>query len=113
MSPSYHAALVGLVALLGACAAVGPAQADVLVLEVGPQTVACTGEAPQRCLRVRRPGESEWTNFYDPIEGFTHEAGVRYRIEVERTRVPHPPADASSFRYRLLRVLEREAVSGG
>lgn len=94
--------------LLLACAPLGGPEQDVLVLEVAPHRVDCMGEAPQKCLRVRRENTQEWTNFFDPIEGFVHEDGVRYVLEVERQSVPNPPADGSSFRYRLIRVLERE-----
>jgi hypothetical protein len=62
---------------------------------------------------VRDPSETEWRNFYDAIEGFTHEAGYRYLIEVSRRPVADPPADGSSFTYRLLRILEREPGAEG
>jgi hypothetical protein len=95
------------VAPLGGCASALQPQA-VLTLEVAAHTVACTGEAPQRCLLVRREPTDEWSNFYDHIEGFVYEEGYRWRIEVERRRVPNPASDASSYAYRLLRVLSKE-----
>ena len=98
--------------LLAGCASSVSPDEEVIVLDVAAETVECRGEATQRCLRVRRSGEEAWTNFYDRIEGFTHEEGVRYRLEVIRRRVPAPPADGSSFRYTLLRVLEREPTGG-
>lgn len=94
--------------LLVGCGLRGPGAEEELTLEVAPQTVACSGEAPQRCLLVRRPGEDEWTRFYDPIAGFTHEEGFRYTIVVLRRRLEATPADASSFEYRLLRILSKE-----
>lgn len=105
-------ALVTVALIVSGCASSVSPDEDVLVLEVAPETVECTGEATGRCLQVRYSGSGEWTRFYDSIEGFTHEEGVRYRIEVLRRRVPDPPADGSSFRYRLLRVLEREPAGG-
>ena len=74
-------------------------------LEVAAQTVECVGEMRQQCLVVRRGDSTEWTWFYDPIEGFTHRPGVAQRILVERTIVERPLADGSRFRYRLIRVL--------
>jgi hypothetical protein len=97
--------------LIGCASSVSPEE-EVIVLDVAAETVECRGEATQRCLRVRRSGEEAWTNFYDRIEGFTHEDGVRYRLEVLQRRVPDPPADGSSFRYTLLRVLERVPTGG-
>lgn len=91
-----------------ACAPLGGPEQDVLTLEVGPHMVDCMGEAPRRCLRVRIENAREWTAFFDPIADFVHEEGFRFVIEVERQSVPNPPADGSSYRYRLIRILERE-----
>jgi hypothetical protein len=104
-----------LLALAGAPLACGfpGSGGEVVTLEVGPETVACVGEAEQRCLRVREPPESEWRNFYDTIEGFTHEEGWVYRLSVLRERVEHPLADASSFTWKLLEVLARERPGDG
>jgi hypothetical protein len=100
-------------AFSSACAqSVPPDETEGLVLEVGPEKVQCQGEASQLCLLVRESADGVWRHFYSPIEGFEHEEGFQYLIEVERTRIPNPPADASSFRYRLLRVLSKEAVIG-
>lgn len=95
--------------LAWACAPTAFEEAEeILVLEVAPETVECVGEAVERCLRVRRPPSKAWENFHGPIEGFEHDEGFRYLIEVGRRRVPDPPADASSLAYRLVRILERE-----
>lgn len=96
-----------------ACGTRHPSAAEVLTLEVGPHMVDCTGEAPRRCLLVRRESEQSWTYFYDTIEGFAHEDGFRYRLEVDRQRVANPPQDGSSYRYRLLRVIVRERAEAG
>jgi hypothetical protein len=85
---------------------------EVVTLEVGPETVECVGEAVQRCLRVREHPGDAWRNFYDPIQGFTHEEGFLYRLSVLRERVSDPVADQSSFSWRLLRVLSKEPVEG-
>lgn len=109
--PSSLLVLAALLLASAGCAAPPAplaAAGDVVTLEVGPNRVDCTGEAPQRCLLVREPPAREWSRFYDEIDGFTHEEGFRYRIEVERTRRERPPADASAFTWRLLRVVSRE-----
>ncbi len=85
-----------------------PGQAGRLTFEVGPARVPCTGEARTRCLRVRVPPDTAWRLFYDSIEGFTFEEGYRWRLDVERRSVPNPPADGSSYRYRLVRVVSNE-----
>lgn len=90
-----------------ACASDPRLDGEVLVLEVAADRAPCVGEAVRECLLVRRPDEAEWGLFYDAIEGFEHEPGYRYRIEVERRIVPDPPADGSSYAYRLLRMVSR------
>lgn len=74
----------------------------------------CTaGVMPTTCLQVQRNEfkEGGWQQFYSPIEGFEFETGYRYKLEVEETRLPagQVPADGSSIRYRLIRVLEKTA----
>jgi hypothetical protein len=84
------------------------AEAERLTLEVGPRRVPCTGEARTRCLQVRVLPDTMWQMFYRTIDGFEFEEGFRWRLEVERGRVPNPPADASSLSYRLVRVISKE-----
>jgi hypothetical protein len=82
-----------------------------LLLEIDSETSTCTGVGKQECMKVRAPGEEEWRLFYGSIEGFVFEPGFRSVVEVERTRVENPPADASSLRYRLVEVVSREPAS--
>jgi len=91
-----------------ACTSAVTVNETILVYEVAAETVTCQGEAVQQCLQVRAPGTDAWLLFYDPIEGFQHEDGVSYTLEVARRNVPNPPADGSSFAYRLLRVIDRD-----
>ncbi len=108
--------LRGLVVALGvmACAAHAPSDTTAtngavrVTLEVDAHRVPCTGEARTQCLRVRFLPDTMWKRFYDPIEGFAYEEGYRWRLDVERRRVPNPPADGSSLAYRLLRVISKE-----
>lgn len=70
----------------------------------------CIGVAPMKCMQVRgQPGES-WSLFYQQIEGFTFEPGYRYQLEVTKERLTDVPADASSLRYRLVKVVSKQAV---
>lgn len=99
--------------LMAGCARPAPSQPeDLLVLEVAPETVPCVGEAPGRCLRIREPGAENWLTFHGVIQGFRHEDGVGYTLEVTRRRVPNPPADGSGVEYRLARILERRSGGG-
>ena len=91
-------------------------------LEVGPQTQPCSHPLipDKQCLQVReiafddsglRVGEpGEWQNFYEQIEGFSHQQGTRSVLRVNRYTVANPPADASAHAYVLDMVVESETV---
>ena len=81
---------------------------ELLVLEVAPDSVPCVGEMAGNCIQVRSPGEALWHRFYDPIEGFRHEVGVRYTLSVARRAIADPPADGSAAAYRLVRIIDRD-----
>ena len=80
------------------------------IMEVAPTKVDCTGIAPMKCLSVREVG-GEWQNFYAPIEGFDFVEGYRYRLQVNVSQIENPPADGSSLRYQLVRVLDKMPVT--
>lgn len=108
MARSWQAVLVWLPAMVAVgCVAPSGSPDGAIIMDVAANTVECQGEAVQRCLLVRRAGEDNWTRFYGTIDGFSHEEGHAYRIEVERRAVKTPPADGSSYEYRLLRVVWR------
>ncbi|MFT3761559.1 MAG: META and DUF4377 domain-containing protein [Pseudoxanthomonas sp.] len=91
-------------------------------LEVAAQTKPCSHPLipGMQCLQVREvsyddkgmrtaePGEFQ--NFYDEIEGYTHEPGVRNVLRVKRFKRDPAPADASSSVYVLDMVVESEAA---
>jgi len=87
---------------------IGASSAVRVTMEVGAHRVPCTGVARTRCLRVRVAPDTSWRIFSDPIKGFAFEEGYRCRIEVDRRRVPNPPADGSSLAYELVRVISKE-----
>lgn len=51
---------------------------------------------------------SKWENFYAPIIGFEFKEGVLHKISVKETKLAanEIPADASSIKYDLVKVLE-------
>lgn len=93
---------------------------ETISLEVAPQTKPCTsGVARTQCLQVRevrydqssrKSYASDWQNFHQSIEGFTHEAGMRHVLRVKRYNVQNPPAYGSRFAYVLDMRVESEAV---
>lgn len=93
-----------------------------IFLEVAAQTVTCQPGAggPKQCIQVRelkfneqglRVGTpSDWSAFYSPIEGYTHEAGVRNVLRLDRYTRKNMPADASAYVYVLDMVVESEQM---
>lgn len=84
---------------------------ETVTLYVGPELVDCTGVGPMKCMLVRRSPDEPYQYFYNPIVGFEFEAGYEYELEVAVTEVANPPADGSSLRYTLVRVVNKEAVT--
>ncbi|MCL6713073.1 META and DUF4377 domain-containing protein [Pseudomonas sp. R2.Fl] len=90
-------------------------------LEVAAETKPCSHPLipNKQCLQVReiryddkgvKSTEGEWQNFYEDIEGYTHEAGIRNVLRVKRFKRNPVPADASDTAYVLDMVVESENV---
>ena len=102
--------LAALLATLGACGSLEPDR-DFLTLYVAPNTVDCVGMVPQQCMLTKERPDDDWTYFYGEIVGFTYEPGFNYTLRVERRHIRNPPADGSSYEYRLVEVLVKEAAA--
>lgn len=68
----------------------------------------CTGVAPQKCLQIKFNAGDKWTNFYNNIDGFTHKEGTDFTLKVKREDIKNPPADAATFKYILVEILEEQ-----
>lgn len=88
-----------------------------MFMEVAAQRVACSHPLipGKQCLHVRavqfdgqglKTGHGEWQAFYEDIEGYTHEPGVRNVVRVKRYERPQVPADRSRYAYVLDMVVE-------
>lgn len=70
-----------------------------------------TGNVEIPTYLVIYPGETRWRHFGgSQIEGFDdqYQPGYEYVIEIEVIAVKNPPKDASSQKYRLIRIVSRE-----
>jgi len=94
---------------------------DTVFLEVAAQTQPCHHPLirDMQCLQVRevqfddrgiRTGAGEFRHFYDHIEGYEHQPGVRNVLRVKRYKIANPPADASNLAWVLDLVVESETV---
>ncbi len=79
----------------------------VMEVTVGPKLLDCVGVGPRKCLEVN--GQF----FYEGIDGFMHEEGYSYRLEIEQYDAfpgeEEPPQDASRYGYRLIKVISKTA----
>lgn len=94
---------------------------ETVFLEIAPQTVPCSHPLipNKQCLKVRtveydaaglKRKLGEWQNFYDDIDGYTHEAGIGNILRVKRYTLSNPPADASRYAYVLDMTIESKRM---
>lgn len=106
--------IVGTILLLSiaACDLInpGPESRTLIVLD---HMVECTGVGPGLCMVAREPGSTELSRIYSGIEGFVYEWGYVHEIEVRDHTVRNPPADGSSIRTVLRRLVARDRVAPG
>lgn len=69
-------------------------------------------ENPIECMQVRYALEGSWEPMlFGSIENFKYEKGVEYELCVLRTTLSNPPADGSTYTYRLDRILSHKVVT--
>ncbi len=75
-------------------------------------TVTDNHEALIECMQVKYSLDGSWEPMmFGTIENFQYEKGVEYELSVIRTTLFNPPADGSSFAYRLERIINHKVVS--
>lgn len=94
-------------------------QAEIIFLEISPETKACVGVARQQCLQVReikydaqglKTSTGDWELFYNQIEGFKHQPNQRVILRVKRFTLQNPVADQSRYVYVHDMTVEWELV---
>lgn len=109
---AFAALLVVAATVLAACAPLGAGPVEKTVY-VGPYLEDCVGIAPQKCMLVKEDLKGDWTLFYDSIEGFDYEEGFEYELLVREEKIQNPPADASSIRWTLVKVVSQQRALEG
>ncbi len=79
------------------------------ILEIAPNLADCVGVVKTQCMQVREPGQN-WANFFGAIEGFTFKPDYSYKLLVNVSKLENPPADGSSLKYTLVRLLDLDPV---
>ncbi|PHN02347.1 META domain-containing protein [Flavilitoribacter nigricans] len=100
--------------LLQSCATTKKVADDTTTFWVaGYKTEASAGAGKMQVLNIHR-GETldnpQWEHFYANIEGFQFEEGYLQKIEVKAEKLDKSqvPADASSIKYTLVKVLDKQ-----
>lgn len=76
------------------------------IIFVSGRLADCTGVAPQKCLQIKFNEDDNWMHFYNNIDGFTHKEGTDFTLKVKREDIINPPADAASYKYILIEIVE-------
>jgi hypothetical protein len=97
-----------LLLLLAGSACDKSVEPEMLTLQIDSRYQDCVGVGPMKCLRVKENDASNWQLFYGAIEGFTYEPGYSYTVQVSRETISDPPADGSSYRYKLLQIVSQQ-----
>ena len=62
-------------------------------------------------LKIKERKDADWDIIpMSGIEGFTHSLGWEYYLEVEKTHLVNPPADASNVKYKLIKVINEQKI---
>lgn len=97
-------------------------EGETVFIEVAAQTKPCPHPLirDKQCLQTRQlryddngikqGSDGAFEHFYDDIEGYSHEDGVRNVLRVKRYTIANPPADGSSNAWVLDMVVESETV---
>ncbi len=86
---------------------------DVQVWKIDAERAKCEGVTTMQCLLVKKQGDKDFNLFYEDIEGFTYEPGFTYTIWVnEELKTPPIPADASMYKYKLVKVISKKPTVG-
>src|SRR5678815_4086249 len=104
------ASLLGAVAACDLIGLTGPTRRTFLVQDHPEE---CQGVALGLCILAQDVSDQRYHLMYDGIEDFDYEWGFVYTIEVTEHRVRNPPADGSSIRTVLRRVVSKQRVASG
>jgi heat shock protein HslJ len=100
---------LGIILIFASC--VAPKTDDAEIYWINSYKVDCVGVGPMKCLLIQKNKSikpEQWQNFYSEIEGFEFEAGYICKLKVKEENQVNVPADASSVKYSLVKVLQKK-----
>ncbi len=85
---------------------------DEFIYWVNSSKLECTGVGKMTCFQIQKSEtlnlSGEWELFYSQIDGFDYEPGFIYKLKVKEEQLENVPADASSIKYTLIKILEKK-----
>ncbi len=81
--------------------------AQSVIYYIAPNKVDCMGIGPSKCYLAKKSTDAGYNFFNGEIEGFNYEEGYEYKISVNIVKLENTPADQSSMKYVLDKVLEK------
>lgn len=101
--------LVSIIAISCTVAKPTPTQNGMETFWVNSYKTPCEGVAKTTCLNIQKKDsldfDGKWETFYNHIEGFNYQPGKIYQISVKVDSVSNPPADGSSIKYTLNKII--------
>jgi heat shock protein HslJ len=85
-------------------------QAQNKIIYINHEMANCIGVVPGKCLQYRYKTSQPWLLLHGQIQGFNYEAGNMYKLKIRETKVKNPPADGSSIKRTLVKVLSKEPM---
>lgn len=86
------------------------AKSEIITMEIKENKADCTGVGPMKCHLVKYKSSKDWEYFYSGFQNFKYQDGYRYKVQVKRTKLKNVPADASSYKYEVVKVLSRKKI---
>ncbi|WP_293916095.1 MULTISPECIES: DUF4377 domain-containing protein [unclassified Sphingobacterium] len=86
------------------------AQSKTFNMEIKENKADCSGVGRMKCYLVKYHNSKDWEYFYAPIDNFDYSEGFRYKVKVKRSKLSNVPADASSYKYEVVKVISKKKI---
>lgn len=70
-----------------------------------------SGIQKEQALQVKYYNSADWEPFYAKIESFTYDPNYNYELRIRRTKVANSLPNKSSYRYTLLKTVQKSEVN--
>ena len=108
-----HYLILAILLIIVSCATHKTNKSNEYIYWVNSAKVPCEGVGAMQCLKVQKSDSlhsEEWQLFYSTIDGFDYQPGYIYKLKISEEKIDkeNVPADASSIKFKLIKVLEKK-----